>query len=37
VKEYYRDTVSIQVQGSGPHDVIAFEKTEEHGGSTEKT
>ena len=26
VKEYYRDNESIQVQGPGPHDVIAFEK-----------
>ena len=26
VKEYYRDDDSIQVQGPGPHDVIAFEK-----------
>jgi catechol 2,3-dioxygenase-like lactoylglutathione lyase family enzyme len=26
VKEYFRDTDSIQVQGPGPHDVIAFEK-----------
>ena len=26
VKEYYRDEGSIQVQGPGPHDVIAFEK-----------
>jgi catechol 2,3-dioxygenase-like lactoylglutathione lyase family enzyme len=26
VVEYYRDAASIQVQGPGPHDVIAFEK-----------
>ena len=26
VKEYYRDEDSIQVQGPGPHDVIAFER-----------
>ena len=26
VKEYYRDSESIQVQGPGTHDVIAFEK-----------
>lgn len=26
VKEYYRDAECIQVQGPGPHDVIAFEK-----------
>ena len=28
VKEYYRDEHSIQVIGPGPHDVIAFEKTD---------
>jgi catechol 2,3-dioxygenase-like lactoylglutathione lyase family enzyme len=26
VKEYYRDETSIQVQGPGSHDVIAFER-----------
>ena len=26
VKEYYRDENSIQVQGPGPHEVIAFER-----------
>jgi len=26
VREYYRDEGSIQVQGPGPHDVLAFEK-----------
>jgi len=26
VREYFRDAASIQVQGPGPHDVIAFEK-----------
>jgi catechol 2,3-dioxygenase-like lactoylglutathione lyase family enzyme len=26
VVEYYRDEKSIQVQGPGPHDVIAFER-----------
>jgi catechol 2,3-dioxygenase-like lactoylglutathione lyase family enzyme len=26
VREYYRDEGSIQVQGPGSHDVIAFEK-----------
>src|SRR5229473_3446414 len=26
VREYYRDESSIQVQGPGSHDVIAFEK-----------
>jgi catechol 2,3-dioxygenase-like lactoylglutathione lyase family enzyme len=25
VKEYYRDDKMIQVQGPGPHDVLAFE------------
>ena len=25
VREYFRDASSIQVQGPGPHDVIAFE------------
>ena len=26
VKEYFRDDTSIQVQGPGPHDVLAFER-----------
>lgn len=26
VKEYYRDEAQIQVQGPGPHDVLAFER-----------
>ena len=26
VREYFRDEGSIQVQGPGPHDVIAFER-----------
>ena len=26
VREYFRDERQIQVQGPGPHDVIAFEK-----------
>ena len=26
VREYFRDERSIQVQGPGPHDVIAFER-----------
>ncbi|HWP45219.1 MAG TPA: VOC family protein [Blastocatellia bacterium] len=38
VKEYYRDEGSIQVQGPGPYDVIAFEKDStmagERGGMT---
>lgn len=32
VKEYYRDETSIQVQGPGPHDVIAFEKDKKAAG-----
>lgn len=28
VREYYRDADSVQVQGPGPHDVIAFERGE---------
>jgi catechol 2,3-dioxygenase-like lactoylglutathione lyase family enzyme len=32
VKEYYRDAVSIQVKGPGPHDVIAFERDVEAAG-----
>ncbi len=32
VKEYYRDELSIQVQGPGPHDVIAFERNEHAAG-----
>jgi len=31
VKEYYRDATQIQVQGPGPADVIAFEKSEAAG------
>jgi catechol 2,3-dioxygenase-like lactoylglutathione lyase family enzyme len=34
VQEYFRDETSIQVQGPGPHDVIAFEKDEEGAGKT---
>ena len=34
VKEYYRDSSSIQVLGPGPHDVIAFEKDAKHAGRT---
>lgn len=26
VREYFRDDTSIQVQGPGPHDVLAFER-----------
>jgi catechol 2,3-dioxygenase-like lactoylglutathione lyase family enzyme len=26
VKEYFRDETSIQVQGPGPYDIIAFER-----------
>jgi catechol 2,3-dioxygenase-like lactoylglutathione lyase family enzyme len=32
VREYYRDGAQIQVQGPGPHDVIAFEKAEATAG-----
>ena len=32
VKEYYRDDTSIQVQGPGPHDVLAFERDPESAG-----
>ena len=32
VHEYYRDEKSIQVQGPGPHDVIAFERNETDAG-----
>jgi len=32
VKEYYRDAESIQVQGPGPHDVIAFERVKRGAG-----
>jgi catechol 2,3-dioxygenase-like lactoylglutathione lyase family enzyme len=34
VREYYRDEGQIQVQGPGPHDVIAFEKAEADAGVT---
>lgn len=34
VKEYYRDDESIQVQGPGPHDVIAFERDSRAAGKT---
>src|SRR5687768_17685997 len=30
VREYYRDEASAQVLGPGPHDVLAFERSEEH-------
>ena len=32
VVEYFRDATSIQVQGPGPHDVIAFEKDAQAAG-----
>ena len=32
VREYYRDEDQIQVQGPGPHDVIAFVKAESIAG-----
>jgi catechol 2,3-dioxygenase-like lactoylglutathione lyase family enzyme len=31
VKEYYRDAGQIQAQGPGPHDVLAFEKSDDAG------
>lgn len=34
VKEYYRDSRSIQVLGPGKHDVIAFEKNRSKAGKT---
>jgi catechol 2,3-dioxygenase-like lactoylglutathione lyase family enzyme len=34
VKEYYRDESSIQVQGPGSHDVIAFEKAPSKAGKS---
>jgi catechol 2,3-dioxygenase-like lactoylglutathione lyase family enzyme len=33
VREYYRDSEQIQVLGPGPHDVIAFEKSESLAGA----
>ena len=33
VKEYYRDATTIQVQGQGPHDVLAFERQPKMAGS----
>ena len=32
VVEYYRDDESIQVQGPGPHDVLAFEREPKRAG-----
>ena len=32
VREYYRDENQIQVQGPGPHDVIAFERADSNAG-----
>ena len=32
VREYYRDDDQIQVLGPGPHDVIAFERSESVAG-----
>ena len=34
VKEYYRDSTSIQVLGPGPTDVLAFEKDETLAGKS---
>jgi catechol 2,3-dioxygenase-like lactoylglutathione lyase family enzyme len=33
VREYYRDETSIQVQGPGPHDILAFERKARAAGS----
>ena len=33
VREYFRDATSIQVQGPGAHDVIAFEENPDVAGS----
>jgi catechol 2,3-dioxygenase-like lactoylglutathione lyase family enzyme len=33
VKEYFRDTDTIQVQGPGPHDVLAFERRPDVAGA----
>jgi catechol 2,3-dioxygenase-like lactoylglutathione lyase family enzyme len=33
VREYYRDANSIQVQGPGSHDVIAFERDPDNAGT----
>ena len=33
VREYFRDANSIQVQGPGPHDVIAFERNPASAGT----
>jgi len=33
VREYFRDARSVQVQGPGDHDVIAFEQNAESAGS----
>ena len=32
VREYYRDETTIQVQGPGPNDVLAFEKNSAEAG-----
>jgi catechol 2,3-dioxygenase-like lactoylglutathione lyase family enzyme len=33
VKEYYRDADTIQVEGPGPHDVLAFERRPDTAGT----
>jgi catechol 2,3-dioxygenase-like lactoylglutathione lyase family enzyme len=33
VREYFRDATSVQVQGPGPHDIIAFEQSPETAGT----
>ena len=35
VREYYRDAESIQVQGPGPHDVIAFQRDKANAGKAQ--
>jgi len=34
VREYFRDATTIQVQGPGPHDVLAFERRPETAGAS---
>ena len=35
VREYFRDANSIQVQGPGPHDIIAFQKDGANAGKVQ--
>jgi catechol 2,3-dioxygenase-like lactoylglutathione lyase family enzyme len=32
VREYFRNATSVQVQGPGPHDIIAFEQSPDNAG-----